>query len=59
MHAHRVTNPHEFDVDGVTFLGTSGQNLDDIDRCGARCAALVVSAMCLLRCSHCCWQLCC
>ncbi|CAL8463006.1 g2540 [Coccomyxa elongata] len=29
---HRVTNPHEFEVDGVTFLGTSGQNLDDIDR---------------------------
>ncbi len=28
----RVTNPHEFEVDGVTFLGTSGQNLEDIDR---------------------------
>ena len=28
----RVTNPHDFEVDGVTFLGTSGQNLDDVDR---------------------------
>lgn len=28
----RATNPHDFDVDGVTFLGTSGQNVDDVYR---------------------------
>lgn len=27
-----VTNPHEFDIDGVRFLGTSGQNVSDILR---------------------------
>ncbi|KAK9833520.1 hypothetical protein WJX81_000749 [Elliptochloris bilobata] len=29
---HRVTNPHEFEVDGVAFLGTSGQNVADVLR---------------------------
>lgn len=29
---HRATNPHDFEVDGVTFLGTSGQNVDDVYR---------------------------
>ena len=27
-----VTNPHEFSIDGVRFLGTSGQNVTDILR---------------------------
>jgi DNA polymerase delta subunit 2 len=29
---HRATNPHEFEIDGVAFLGTSGQNVDDVYR---------------------------
>eukprot|EP00955_Chlamydomonas_euryale_P087965 364340-Chlamydomonas_euryale.AAC.2 len=28
----RVTNPHAFDVDGVAFLGTSGQNIEDVSK---------------------------
>lgn len=29
---HRSPNPHDFAVDGVAFLGTSGQNVDDVFR---------------------------
>lgn len=31
-----MTNPHEFQVDGLTFLGTSGQNVEDIYKYSTR-----------------------
>lgn len=52
----RVTNPHEFEVDGVQFLGTSGQNVDDIakysrisDRCAAHRGVCTAQVVCVHR----------
>jgi DNA polymerase delta subunit 2 len=48
----RVTNPTWFDIDGTSFLGTSGQNIDDIfkyleseDRLSMACSTLEWSHM--------------
>lgn len=40
----RVTNPHQFLVDGVDFLGTSGQNVDDIVKFSRGCDRLAIAA---------------
>ena len=34
----RVTNPHDFEVDGVHFLGSAGQNVDDVYRWDWQCS---------------------
>ncbi|KAG1673299.1 hypothetical protein FOA52_002579 [Chlamydomonas sp. UWO 241] len=44
---NRVTNPHEFDVDGVGFLGTSGQNVDDISKYSRHEDRLAMLELCL------------
>lgn len=38
----RVTNPHEFQIDGFTFLGTSGQNVEDVYKYSSREDRLVI-----------------
>ena len=33
-----MTNPHDFEVDSVHFLGTAGQNVDDVYRWDWQCS---------------------
>ncbi|KAK9865862.1 hypothetical protein WJX84_002679 [Apatococcus fuscideae] len=44
---HRVTNPHEFTVDGVHMLGTSGQNVDDVAKYSTEDDRLQILDSCL------------
>lgn len=43
----RVTNPHSFEVDGVSFLGTSGQNVDDMAKYCRQSSRLSMLTSCL------------
>ncbi len=43
----RVTNPHEFTVDGVHMLGTSGQNVDDVAKYSSHQDGLQTLRSCL------------
>lgn len=43
----RVTNPHEFTVDGVHMLGTSGQNVDDVAKYSSHEDGLQLLGACL------------
>ncbi|KAK9828305.1 hypothetical protein WJX74_008076 [Apatococcus lobatus] len=44
---HRVTNPHEFTIDGVHMLGTSGQNVDDVAKYSSHEDGLQLLGACL------------
>ena len=43
----RVTNPHLFSVGGVNFLGTSGQNVNDLSKYSRHSDRLAMMELCL------------